>query len=107
MIVAFNEAINIIHQFGALGIGFADNCCMLLHWKHTNHAMRLIQQIVDQPVAWGGTMVLTFNPTKTVCIQFSRSIDKKRKAPKNNPRINGTKIPLLKPEKMCQQQPWK
>ena len=42
-IVAFNEAINIINQFGALGIGFADDCCILLHRKHVNHAMSLIQ----------------------------------------------------------------
>ena len=50
-IIAFNEAINIINQFGALGIGFADDCCILLHRKHINHAMSLIQRIVDQLVA--------------------------------------------------------
>ena len=39
-------------------------------------------------------MGLTFNPTKTVCIQFSRSTDKTCKMPRNNLRINGTEIPL-------------
>ena len=34
-IVAFNEAIDIINQFGALGIGFADDCCILLLYTLT------------------------------------------------------------------------
>ena len=50
-IVAFNEALNIINQFGALGIGFTDDCCILLHRRHKNHTMSLMQQIVDQQVA--------------------------------------------------------
>ena len=46
--IAFNEA-----------MGFADDCCILLHRKHINHAMGLIQQIVDQLVPWGGAIGLT------------------------------------------------
>ena len=92
-IIAFKEALNIINQFGALGIGFLDDCCILLHWKHINHAMSLIQQIVDQLVTWGSTMGLTFNPTKTVCIQFTQATDKTKKVPRNRLRINGTDIP--------------
>ena len=92
--MAFNEAINIINQFGALGIGFADDCCILLHRKHINHSMSLIQSIVDQLVAWGNTMGLTFNPTKTVCIQFTRATDKTRKIPRNKLRINGIEVPF-------------
>ena len=30
-IIAFNKALEIINQFGALGIGFADDCSILLH----------------------------------------------------------------------------
>ena len=93
-IVAFNEAINIINQFGALGIGFADNCCILLHRKHINHAMSLIQRIVDQLVAWGNTLGLTFNPTKTVCIQFTRATEKTKKIPRHKLRINDTEVPF-------------
>ena len=93
-IVAFNEAINIINQFGALGIGFADDCCILLHRKNVNHTMSLIQRIVDQLVAWGTTMGLTFNPTKAVCIQFTRATDKTRKTPRNKLRINGIEVPF-------------
>ena len=92
--VAFNEAINIINQFGALGIGFADDCCILLHRKHVNHTMSLIQRIVDQLVTWSNTMGLTFNPTKTVCLQFTRATDKTRKIPRNKLRINGTEVPF-------------
>ena len=93
-IVAFNEAMNITNQFGALGIGFADDCCILLHRKHINHAMSLIQRIVDQLVAWGNTLGLTFNPTKTVCIQFTRATDKTIKVPRNKLRINGIEVPM-------------
>ena len=92
--IDFNGAINIINQFGALGKGFADDCCIFLHWKHINHAMSHKPQIADQLVAWGGTMGLTFNLTKTVCIQFTRFINKTRKMPRNNLRINETEIPL-------------
>ena len=92
--MAFKEAINIINQFGALGIGFTDDCCILLHRKHINHAMSLIQRIVDQLVAWGNTMGLTFNPSKTVCIQFTRATDKTRKIPRNKLQINGAKVPF-------------
>ena len=93
-IIAFNEAINIINQFGALGIGFADDCCILLHRKHINHAMSLVQRIVDQLVIWGNTLGLTFNPTKTVCIQFTRATDKTKKVPRQKLRINGIEVPL-------------
>ena len=93
-IIAFNEALNIKNQLWALGIGFADNCCILLHRKHINHAMSLIQRIVDQLVAWGTTMGLTFNPTKTVCIQFTRATDKTLKTPRNKLRINNSDIPM-------------
>ena len=44
-IVTFNEALDIINQYGALGIGFADDCCILLHRKHINHIMSLIQRM--------------------------------------------------------------
>ena len=56
--------------------------------------MSLIQRIVDQLITWGNTMGLTFNPTKTVCVQFTRATDKTRKIPRNKLRINGTDIPF-------------
>ena len=85
---------NIINQFSALGIGFANDCCILLHRKHINHAMSLIQRIVNQLVTWGNTMGLTFNPTKTVCIQFTRATEKTKKVPRNKLRINGMEIQM-------------
>ena len=94
-IVAFNEAINIINQFGALGIGFADDCCILLHRNNVNHAMSLILRIVNQLVTWGNTIGLTFNPSKTVCIQFTRATDKTIKIPRNKLRINGIEVAFL------------
>ena len=47
-IEAFNEAQNIINKYRAQGIGFADDCCLLLHRKHITQGMSLIQRIVDQ-----------------------------------------------------------
>ena len=93
-IIAFNEAINIINQFGALGIGFADDCCILLHRENIDHAMCLIQRIVDQLIRWGETLGLTFNPTKTVCIMFTRATDKTIKYPKRLLKIGGKEVPL-------------
>ena len=39
-------------------------------------------------------MGLTFNPTKMVCIQFTRAADKTKKVPRNRLRINGRDIPM-------------
>ena len=51
-IIAFNKALEIINQFGALGIRFADDCCILLHRKNINHAMSLIPHIIYPLTAW-------------------------------------------------------
>ena len=56
--------------------------------------MSLIQQIVDQLVAWGSTMGHTFNPTKTICIQFTLATDKTKKVPRNKLRINRIDIQM-------------
>ena len=56
--------------------------------------MSLIQRIVDQLVSWGQTLGLTFNPTKTVCIQFTRATDKTIKTPRRKLRVNNTDIPF-------------
>lgn len=75
-IIAFNEAIEIINKFGALGIGFADDCCILLHRTNINHSMSLVQRITNQLIAWSETLGLTFNPTKMVCMLFTRDTEK-------------------------------
>ena len=93
-IIAFNEAINIINQYGALGIGFADDCCILLHKRKIDHAMGLLQRITNELVAWGATLGLTFNPIKTVCMLFTRSTEKTLKLPSRLLQINGTTVPI-------------
>lgn len=80
--------------FETINPGSIKQALMHLHRKHINHAMSLIQRIVDQLVTWGTSMGLTFNPTKTVCLQFTRATDKTRKSLSNKLRINGTEIPL-------------
>ena len=91
-IIAFNKALEIINQFGALGIGFADDCCILLHRNNINHTMSLIQRITNQLIAWGETLGLTFNPTKTVCMLFTRDTEKNIKFPRNKLKINNIDI---------------
>ena len=91
-IIAFNKAIDIINQYVALGIGFADDCCILLHRGNNNHAISLIQRIADQLVSWGNTMGLTFNPTKTICILFTRASKKTITYPRQKLRINGSEV---------------
>ena len=93
-IIAFNEAIKIINQFGALGIGFADDCCILLHREDINHAMCLVQRIVDQLIRWGATLGLKFNPTKTISILFTRATVKTIKYPNRLLRIDNREIPF-------------
>ena len=78
-IVSFYETLSIINQLRALGIGFADDCCILLHREHINDTMSLIQRIGDQLLTRGSTMGLSFNPTNTICIQFTPATDKKGK----------------------------
>ena len=39
-------------------------------------------------------MGLTFNPTKMVCIQFTRATDKTKKMPRNRLRITGADVPM-------------
>ena len=93
-IIAFNKAVEIINQFEALGIGFADDCCILLHRDNIDQAMSLIQRITNELVNWGQTLGLTFNPTKTVCILFSRNTERTIKYPLKKLEINTTSVPF-------------
>ena len=62
----------ITNQYGALGVGFADDCCILVQHKNINNSMGYLQRITDELVEWGQTIGLTFNPTKTVCMIFHK-----------------------------------
>ena len=46
---------------------------MLLHRSNPQHAVDIIQRVINELVVWGEKAGLTFNPQKTVAIMFTRS----------------------------------
>ena len=52
-VIAFNEAINIINQYGIHGTGFADDCSLLLHKPNIQIAKDLIQRACNELTVWG------------------------------------------------------
>lgn len=92
-IIAFNKAIEIINQFGALEIGFTDDCSILLHSRgNNNHAMSLVQRITNQLITWEHSLGLTFKPTETLCMLFSRATEKTITYPRRKLEINNTEV---------------
>ena len=67
------KAISIINQYGIKGTGFADDCSLLLHRSNTQHAVDIIQKVINELTIWGEKAGLRFNPQKTVAIIFTRS----------------------------------
>ena len=63
-IIAFNEAINMINQYGIKGTGFADDCSLLLHRSNPQQAVYIIQRVPSELLRWGVTVGLKFNPQK-------------------------------------------
>ena len=45
--IAFDEAIEIINEYGATGHGFADDCCTLIGGNNLNQMMSRIQKVVN------------------------------------------------------------
>ena len=72
-IIVFDKAIDIINQYGVKGTGFADDCILLLHRSNPQHAVDIIQRVINELVIWGEKAGLKFNPQKTVAIIFTRS----------------------------------
>ena len=72
-IKAFDKALEIINQYGIMGTDFADDCSLLLHRSNLQHAVDIIQRVINELVIWGDGAGLKFNPQKTVAIVFTRA----------------------------------
>ena len=72
-IIAFNAAISILNEHGVLGLGFADDCVALIGGTNLHQMMSRIQKVVTKLEEWGLTCGLTFNPSKTEVLIFTKS----------------------------------
>ena len=88
-LVAFNQAIKIINNQYVDGVGYADDCCILMGGTDQSHMVYRVQKAVDKLIAWGNTCGLRFNHSKTVAILFSSN----NKEFKRHIKIDGNSIP--------------
>ena len=70
-IIAFNNAEEIINQWGVVGQGFADDLSMIHGGKDLNHITNKLQILLNQLQKWGSTCGLKFSPEKTVAVLFN------------------------------------
>ena len=74
-IIAFNEAIEIINEYGISGQGFADDCGPMIGGDNTHDMYRSTQRMLNKLYHWGESKNLKFNPSKTFAVLFSKSIN--------------------------------
>ena len=75
-LVAFNMAVKIINSQGCNGTAFADDCAVLVSGKTPSRLIKTMQKTLVEVENWGRRCGLTFNPSKTVVIMFSRRKDR-------------------------------
>ena len=78
-IIAFNEAIEIINEYGVTGQGFADDCGPMIGGDNTHEMYKSMQRMLNKLYHWGEGKNLKFNPTKTVAVLFSKKHKPKQK----------------------------
>ena len=78
-IIAFNEAIEIINEYGVTGQGFADDCGPMIGGNNTHDMYKSMQRMLNKLYHWGEGKNLKFNPTKTVVVLFSKKHKSKQK----------------------------
>ena len=88
-LIAFNQAIKIINSAFVEGVGYADDCCVLIGGTDQSHMVAQVQRAINKLIAWGHTCGLRFNHSKTVAILFTRST----KVFRRHIRIDGNDIP--------------
>ena len=88
-LVAFNQAIKIINNKFVEGVGYADDCCILMGGTDQSHMVAQVQRVLNKLIAWGNTCGLHFNHSKTVVILFTKGNKKFRR----HVRIDGNDIP--------------
>ena len=91
-LIAFNQAIEIINSTFVEGIGYADDCCILMGGTDQSHMVAQVQRVINKLITWGNTCGLRFNHSKTVVVLFTPNSKKFRKHIK----IDGNPIPYSK-----------
>ena len=77
-----------INRYNIEGNGYADDCSALYGGRRLDHALKRLQKMLDELVAWGKTCGLSFNPDKSVVVVFSR----RRKIPPFKLKMEGKEI---------------
>jgi hypothetical protein len=91
--IIFDNMLKEINDNAVLGVGFADDACILITGKKPDILMEVIQTKINKIVQWGKSNGLTFSPQKTVAVLFTN----KTKIPKlQSLRMDGTTVPLSK-----------
>ena len=67
-IIAFNEAIEMINEYGITGQGFADDCGPMIGYNNSHEMYKSIQRMLNMLLHWGQRKNLNFNPTKTIAV---------------------------------------
>ena len=88
-LIAFNQAIKIINNKFVEGIGYADDCCVLIGGTDQSHMVAQVQRVINKLIQWGNTCGLRFNHSKTVVVLFTKTNKKFRR----HIRIDGNDIP--------------
>ena len=88
-LIAFNQAIKIINNDFVEGVGYADDCCILMGGTNQTHMVAKVQKAINKLVAWGSSKGLRFNHSKTVAIVFSTN----NKIFNRHIKIDGNDIP--------------
>ena len=88
-LIAFNQAIKIINSTFVEGIGYADDCCILMGGTDQSHMVAQVQRVVNKLISWGSTCGLRFNHSKTVVVLFTSG----NKKFKRHIKIDGNPIP--------------
>ena len=88
-LIAFNNAIKIINSGFVEGVGYADDCCILMGGTDQSHMVAQVQRTINKLITWGSTCGLRFNHSKTVVVLFTKST----KTFRRHIRIDGNDIP--------------
>ena len=92
-IIAFNAAISILNEHGVLGLGFADDCVALIGGTNLHQMMSRIQKVITKLDEWGLTCGLSFNPSKTVVVIFTKKQLSMSQKP-NKLQVSGLSVPF-------------
>ena len=78
-IIAFNQAIEMINNYGVTGQGFTDDCGPMTGGDNTHEMYKSMQRMLNKLYHWGEGKNLKFSPTKTVAVLFSKKHKPKQK----------------------------